>query len=95
MYLSAYRLQVPKKHPKRAEWIKSAIESSLTAKMGLLMLALIGTCMVLSDSIFTPCISVVSAADGRFGTGKVGYSFAPAMININMALDRYRTNRSN
>ncbi|KAL6012337.1 Potassium transporter 5 [Asimina triloba] len=80
MYLSAYRLQVPKKHPKRAEWIKSAIESSLTAKMGLLMLALIGTCMVLSDSIFTPCISVVLAADGRFGTGKVGYSFAPAMV---------------
>ncbi|KAL6007370.1 hypothetical protein ACLOJK_032867 [Asimina triloba] len=79
-----------------------------TAKMGLLMLALIGTCMVLSDSILTPCISVVSAVDGvkkfnpnistdavmmisvailvflfsiqRFGTGKVGYSFAPAMV---------------
>ncbi|KAL5976229.1 hypothetical protein ACLOJK_041881 [Asimina triloba] len=114
MNLSAYRLQVPKKHPKRAEWIKSAIESSPTAKMGLLMLALIGTCMVLSDSILTPCISeysivaVVSAVDGvkkfnpniskdavmmisvailvflfsiqRFGTGKVGYSFAPAMV---------------
>nr|CAD1820339.1 unnamed protein product [Ananas comosus var. bracteatus] len=108
MDLSAYKLQTPNKHLKRAEKVKGALERSSWAKNGLLSLALLGTCMVIGDGILTPCISVLSAVDGvrkidagiskdviamisvailvvlfsiqRFGTDKVGYTFAPAIL---------------
>ncbi|KAJ4955282.1 hypothetical protein NE237_012065 [Protea cynaroides] len=108
MNLSAYQLQIPTKHLKRAEKIKAALERSSFAKAALLVIALLGTCMVIGDGILTPCISVLSAVDGvkkfdshlktdvvvmisvtilvilfsiqRFGTDKVGYTFAPAIM---------------
>ncbi|XP_058093520.1 potassium transporter 5-like [Magnolia sinica] len=108
MDLSAYKLQLPNKHSKRAGWIKEAMERSPFAKLCLLCVALLGTCMVIGDGILTPCISVLSAVDGvrkidasiskdvvvmisiailvvlfsiqRFGTDKVGYTFAPAIL---------------
>ncbi|XP_043722073.1 potassium transporter 5-like isoform X1 [Telopea speciosissima] len=108
MNLSAYQLQIPTKHLKRAEKIKAALERSSFAKTALLIVALLGTCMVIGDGILTPCISVLSAVDGvrkfdshletdvvvmisvailvvlfsiqRFGTDKVGYTFAPAIM---------------
>lgn len=64
MDLSAYKLQTPNKHLKRAEKVKGALERSSWAKNGLLSLALLGTCMVIGDGILTPCISVLSAVDG-------------------------------
>ncbi|KAL5974862.1 hypothetical protein ACLOJK_031535 [Asimina triloba] len=61
MNLSAYTLQLPNKHSKRAQRIKEAMERSSFAKACLLCVALFGTCM-------------------RFGTDKVGYTFAPAIL---------------
>ncbi|KAL5981945.1 hypothetical protein ACLOJK_016012 [Asimina triloba] len=108
MDLSAYTLQLPNKHSKRAQRIKEAMERSSFAKACLLCVALFGTCMVIGDGILTPCISVLSAVGGvrkidehlskdvvvvisvailvilfsiqRFGTDKVGYTFAPAIL---------------
>ncbi|KAK9141056.1 hypothetical protein Scep_010737 [Stephania cephalantha] len=102
MNLSAYKLNInPNKNLKRAKKIKEAMERSGFAKKCLLVVALLGTCMVIGDGIFTPCISVLSAVDGakkihasissvailvvlfsvqRFGTDKVGYAFAPAIV---------------
>ncbi|XP_026390755.1 potassium transporter 10-like isoform X2 [Papaver somniferum] len=45
------------KNSKRAAKIKDFIENSSFAKTSLLILALLGTCMVIGDGILTPCIS--------------------------------------
>eukprot|EP01018_Ginkgo_biloba_P006315 Gb_07512 [translate_table: standard] len=106
--LSSYKLELPSKQVKRALKIKDAIEQSSFAKTSLLVVALLGTCMVIGDGVLTPCISVLSAVGGiksidkslsqdvvvmisiailvvlfsiqRFGTHKVGYTFAPAIL---------------
>eukprot|EP00253_Pinus_taeda_P035550 PITA_35550 len=106
--LSSYKLQLPSRELKRALKIKEALENSNAAKTILLILALLGTSMVIGDGVLTPCISVLSAVQGirqadnsisqeavamisvailvmlfsfqRFGTQKVGYSFAPAIL---------------
>eukprot|EP00253_Pinus_taeda_P000857 PITA_00857 len=106
--LSSYKLAVPSRELKRALKIKEALEKSNAAKTILLILALLGTSMVIGDGVLTPCISVLSAVQGikqvdksisqeavamisvailvmlfsvqRFGTRKVGYSFAPAIL---------------
>jgi KUP system potassium uptake protein len=57
MELSAYKLELPNKHQRRAKSIKDAFERSSFAKSALLCLALLGTCMVIGDGILTPCIS--------------------------------------
>lgn len=57
MDISAYKLELPNKHLRRAEKIRNALERSSFAKTGLLWLALLGTCMVIGDGILTPCIS--------------------------------------
>lgn len=57
MELSAYKLELPNKHQRRAEKIRDALERSSFAKGALLSLALLGTCMVIGDGILTPCIS--------------------------------------
>lgn len=106
--LSTYKLAIPSRQFKRALKIKEALEKSNAAKTILLILALLGTSMVIGDGVLTPCISVISAVQGiktvhnslsqevvamisvailvilfsvqRFGTQKVGYSFAPAIL---------------
>jgi len=106
--LSTYKLAIPSRQLKRALKIKEALEKSNVAKTILLILALLGTSMVIGDGVLTPCISVISAVQGiktvhsslsqevvamisvailvilfsvqRFGTQKVGYSFAPAIL---------------
>ncbi|KAL6010220.1 Potassium transporter 5 [Asimina triloba] len=54
MNLSAYTLQLPNKHSKRAQRIKEAMERSSFAKACLLCVALFGTCIVIGDGILTP-----------------------------------------
>ncbi|GAY40595.1 hypothetical protein CUMW_053180, partial [Citrus unshiu] len=77
---------------KRAQNIKHFLENHQTAKILLFLLIILGTSMVSGDGILTPCISVLSAVGGikalgqailillfyvqRFGTDKVGASFA-------------------
>lgn len=106
--LSTYKLATPSRQLKSALKIKEVLEKGNAAKTILLMLALLGTSMVIGDGVLTPCISVVSAVQGiqtvgkslsqevvamisvailvilfylqRFGTQKVGYSFAPAIL---------------
>ncbi|KAK4265104.1 hypothetical protein QN277_026200 [Acacia crassicarpa] len=103
--LSNYKLEEPSSQLKRAEKIKSKIENSKPARIFLVLLAIMGTSMVIGDGVLTPSISVLSAVSGiskslgqgavvgitigilivlfsvqRFGTDKVGISFAPIVI---------------
>ncbi|XP_022758031.1 potassium transporter 5-like [Durio zibethinus] len=105
--VSNFKLELPGKRLKLASGLKSVLENSQFAKIFLLIMTMLGTSMVIGDSVFTPCISVLSAVGGikqatsaitedmivgisiailiclfmfqRFGTGKVGYSFAPIL----------------
>ncbi|RZR70501.1 hypothetical protein BHM03_00000318 [Ensete ventricosum] len=89
--LSACKAKLPNKNTKRAKKVIEALENSSWAKTILLSLTLFGTCMVIGDGILTPCISDVVALVSvavlvllfsvqRFGTDKVGYTFAPAIL---------------
>ncbi|KAH9310882.1 hypothetical protein KI387_025917, partial [Taxus chinensis] len=62
--LSSYTLEVLRKQPNRATKIKESLETSTAAKRTLLVLALVGTSMVIGDGVLTPCISVLSAVGG-------------------------------
>jgi len=62
--LSTYKLATPSRQLKRALKIKEALEQSSPAKIGLLLLTLMGTCMVIGDAILTPSMSVISAVEG-------------------------------
>ncbi|GLJ26860.1 hypothetical protein SUGI_0524970 [Cryptomeria japonica] len=62
--LSSYKLEVASRQPNRSMKIKEALEQSKVAKTCLLVLALVGTCMVIGDGVLTPCISVLSAVGG-------------------------------
>ncbi|KAL6000262.1 hypothetical protein ACLOJK_023957 [Asimina triloba] len=103
MNLSAYTLQLPNKHSKRAQRIKEAMERSSFAKA-----CLLHSGMIITDSIIVQTDAVLSAVGGvrkidehlskdvvvmisvailvilfsiqRFGTDKVGYTFAPAIL---------------
>jgi len=55
--LSTYKLATPSRQLKRALKIKEVLEKSNAAKTILLMLALLGTSMVIGDGVLTPCIS--------------------------------------
>jgi len=55
--LSTYKLATPSRQLKRALKIKEALEQSSPAKIGLLLLTLMGTCMVIGDAILTPSMS--------------------------------------
>ncbi|XP_022769813.1 potassium transporter 5-like [Durio zibethinus] len=105
--VSKFKLELPSNRLKRASRLKSMLENSNFAKIFLLLVAMLGTSMVIGDGILTPCISVLSAVGGikekapsmtegrivgisvailvclfmfqRFGTDKVGYSFAPIL----------------
>ncbi|KAI4336447.1 hypothetical protein L6164_014972 [Bauhinia variegata] len=102
--LSNYRLETPSNQMKRAQKVKHKLENSKMARVTLLLLAIMGTSMVIGDGILTPSISVLSAVSGigslgqdavvgisivilvflfsvqRFGTDKVGFSFAPIIM---------------
>ncbi|PPD67972.1 hypothetical protein GOBAR_DD35148 [Gossypium barbadense] len=105
--VSNYTLELPSKRLKLASVLKSSLEKSKFAKLFLLLITMLGTSMVIGDSILTPSISVLSAVGGvkeatsaltqdmiagisivilvflfmiqRFGTSKVGYTFAPIL----------------
>ncbi|KAL4362165.1 hypothetical protein GQ457_04G028640 [Hibiscus cannabinus] len=105
--VSNYKLELPSKRLKLASLLKSSLENSQFARLFLLLVTMLGTSMVIGDSILTPSISVLSAVDGikeatsalsegmisgiavvilvflftiqRFGTSKVGYTFAPIL----------------
>lgn len=62
--LSTYKIETPNKQLKRSLAIKEALEQSIAAKTALLVLALIGTAMVIGDGLLTPSISVLSAVGG-------------------------------
>ncbi|KAK7338228.1 hypothetical protein VNO77_18830 [Canavalia gladiata] len=103
--LSTYKLESPSSQLKRGQKIKQKLEDSYFARILLLLLAIMGTSMVIGDGILTPSISVLSAVSGistslgqnavvgitiaivvvlfsvqRFGTDKVGFSFAPVIL---------------
>ncbi|KAK6139078.1 hypothetical protein DH2020_027174 [Rehmannia glutinosa] len=88
--LSNYRLDTPSNQLRRAQKIKEKIEKSKTAKLVLFLATILGTAMVIGDGVLTPCISdavvfisiailITLFCVQRFGTDKVGYSFAPAV----------------
>ncbi|RZC22643.1 potassium transporter 5-like isoform X2 [Glycine soja] len=89
--LSNYKLETPSTEFKRAQKLKQKLEGSHVARIVLLLLAIMGTSMVIGEGILTPSIS--DAAVGitiailavlfyvqRFGTDKVGFSFAPIIL---------------
>ncbi|PRQ50776.1 putative potassium transporter [Rosa chinensis] len=88
--VSNFKLEVPSRRLKMASTLKSALENSHFAKVFLLFATMLGTSMVIGDGVLTPCISdmivwisvailIVLFIIQRFGTDKVGYSFAPIL----------------
>ncbi|TKY57008.1 Potassium transporter 5 [Spatholobus suberectus] len=89
--LSNYKLETPSSQVKRVHKLKQKLENSHFARIVLLLLAIMGTSMVIGDGILTPSISdavvgitiailVVLFSVQRFGTDKVGFSFAPIIF---------------
>ncbi|KAL5064230.1 hypothetical protein RYX36_025967 [Vicia faba] len=64
MELSNYKLEIPSHKQERANKIKQMIEHSHFTRIILLLLAIMGTSMVIGDGILTPTISVLSAVSG-------------------------------
>jgi KUP system potassium uptake protein len=64
MELSNYKLEITSSQQKRAYKLKHMIENSHFARILLLLLAIMGTAMVIGDGILTPSISVLSAVSG-------------------------------
>ncbi|MBA0832969.1 hypothetical protein Goarm_017318 [Gossypium armourianum] len=62
--VSNYKLELPRKRLKLASVLKSSLQKSQFAKIFLLLVTMLGTSMVIGDSIFTPSISVLSAVAG-------------------------------
>ncbi|MBA0716323.1 hypothetical protein Golax_015162 [Gossypium laxum] len=62
--VSNYKLELPSKRLKLASVLKSSLQKSQFAKIFLLLVTMLGTSMVIGDSIFTPSISVLSAVAG-------------------------------
>ncbi|KAJ4971520.1 hypothetical protein NE237_004619 [Protea cynaroides] len=86
--LSNYSIEVPSTKMKRAQFIKEKIENSLVAGILLFLGAIMGTSMVIADGVLTPAISddivrisivilILLFVFQRFGTDKVGFTFAP------------------
>lgn len=57
MELSNYNLEIPSTKQKRAHRLKQKLEKSHFARILLLLLAIMGTSMVIGDGILTPSIS--------------------------------------
>ncbi|KAG5073410.1 hypothetical protein JHK86_008621 [Glycine max] len=62
--LSNYKLETPSTEFKRAQKLKQKLEDSHVARIVLLLLAIMGTSMVIGEGILTPSISVLSAVSG-------------------------------
>ncbi|KAL5156307.1 Potassium transporter 5 [Glycine soja] len=62
--LSNYKLETPSTEFKRAQKLKQKLEGSHVARVVLILLAIVGTSMVIGDGILTPSISVLSAVSG-------------------------------
>ncbi|KAK6160497.1 hypothetical protein DH2020_003878 [Rehmannia glutinosa] len=91
--LSNYRLDTPSNQLRRAQKIKEKIEKSKTAKLVLFLATILGTAMVIvlsavsgikplnQDAVVFISIAILTTlfCVQRFGTDKVGYSFAPAV----------------
>ncbi|TYI57601.1 hypothetical protein E1A91_D11G293300v1 [Gossypium mustelinum] len=88
--VSNYKLELPSKRLKLASVLKSSLQKSQFAKIFLLLVTMLGTSMVIGDSIFTPSISDMIAGISvviliflfmiqRFGTHRVSYTFAPVL----------------
>ncbi|KAJ3697209.1 hypothetical protein LUZ61_000914 [Rhynchospora tenuis] len=86
--VSNYHLEGVTPELKRAHWLKEKLEKGLAAKILIFACTILATSMVMGDGVLTPLISDqvdwISAAifvalfvAQRFGTDKVGYSFAP------------------
>ncbi|KAL8111865.1 hypothetical protein AgCh_019538 [Apium graveolens] len=88
--ISSFKLKLPTPELERSINIKEILEQNSSLKTLLLLLVLMGTSMIIGDGILTPAISdalvMVSIiilvglfSIQRFGTSKVGLSFAPAL----------------
>ncbi|XP_056689359.1 potassium transporter 5 isoform X2 [Spinacia oleracea] len=87
--VSNYQLELPSNQLGLSLKLKNLLENSTIAKYILLLVTMLSTSLVIGDGVLTPSISVLSAVGGlkaaspvfteaqRFGTDKVGYSFAP------------------
>ncbi|KAM0838159.1 hypothetical protein ACQ4PT_061160 [Festuca glaucescens] len=86
--VSNYSIESPSLPLRRTQWLKNKLESSKAAKIGLFTITILGTSMVMGDGTLTPAISAqvvwisvpilfMLFSVQRFGTDKVGYSFAP------------------
>lgn len=62
--LSNFKIELPTKGLDRAMTIKGKLEKNTAWKTLLLVIALLGVSLVISDGILTPCISVMSAVSG-------------------------------
>ncbi|XP_035540140.1 putative potassium transporter 12 isoform X2 [Juglans regia] len=89
-YISSFRLKLPTPELERALNIKETLERRSSLKTLLLLLVLMGTSMIIGDGILTPAISgavviisifmlVALFSIQQFGTGKVGFMFAPVL----------------
>ncbi|KAK2634731.1 hypothetical protein Ddye_029523 [Dipteronia dyeriana] len=81
--LSNYNLDISSSETKRAINIRQRMEKSNAAKITLFLVTILGTSMVIGDGVLTPCISVILIllfAVQRYGTDKVGASFAPIIL---------------
>ncbi|KAG2324992.1 hypothetical protein Bca52824_007720 [Brassica carinata] len=89
--LSNYTLELPNTKHRRAHKIKEKLENFKFAKIILFLVTIMGTSMVIGDGILTPSISdtvvgvsvailILLFAFQRFGTDKVGFSFAPIIL---------------
>ncbi|GAB4815865.1 hypothetical protein N2152v2_002911 [Parachlorella kessleri] len=53
-----------------AAWVRGALESHPGLQLALLLVVLLAACLVMSDGVLTPAISVISAIEGiQFNTG--------------------------
>nr|CAB3499079.1 unnamed protein product [Digitaria exilis] len=75
---------------RRAQWMKNLLETSKAAKITLFFLTIFATALAISDCMLNPPISdaevwitvgilVVFFSVQRFGTDKIGYTFAPVV----------------
>ncbi|KAH6808462.1 high affinity K+ transporter 5 [Perilla frutescens var. frutescens] len=89
--VSNFKMELPNNSLQRASKLQSKLESNNFAKYILLFATMLGTSMVIGDGILTPSISdlivwtsvailVLLFMVQRFGTDKVGYTFAPIIL---------------
>ncbi|KAI5066321.1 hypothetical protein GOP47_0018945 [Adiantum capillus-veneris] len=62
--LSNFKIQLPSQRLARALRMKERLEKNIYLKTALLVMALLGVSLVISNGILTPCISVTSAVSG-------------------------------